>query len=90
MGIHIDRVEISGCGPISRFEEDFAALTLIFGGNERGKTTIVENIIASLFRDTQDEMYPFLRPNFLGATEVIVHGLGERPQSFKPTGGGKA
>jgi len=86
MGIHIGRVEISGCGPISRFEEDFAALTLIYGGNERGKTTIVENIIASLFRDTQDEMYPLLRPDFLGATEIIVHGLGEGPQSFKPTG----
>ncbi|MBW8003666.1 MAG: hypothetical protein FVQ80_16920 [Planctomycetes bacterium] len=30
-------------------------------------------------------MYPLLRPDFLGATEVIVHVLGEGPQSFKPT-----
>ncbi len=82
--IHLRRVEVRSCGPVSSFDEPLAPLTVIYAGNERGKTTLVENILASLFRDPRDRMYPQVRQEFLGASRVTVSGLEGEEVVFTP------
>jgi len=85
MSVMIQNIEINSCGPISKFNEKIFPLTVVYAGNEKGKTTIVENIIASLFRDQKDGMYPFLRGNdFIGASKVTITGIKERPIICSP------
>ena len=54
-GIHLDRVEINSAGPIGSFRAELAPLTVFYARNERGKTTIVENLVACLFQHAADE-----------------------------------
>jgi len=80
--IHLETVEINTAGPIFGFRETMAPLTLIYAGNERGKTTIVENLIACLFRERKDGLHPTLRRQFIGASRVTVRGISSKPESF--------
>ncbi len=84
MCIKIERVEVNSCGPIATFNENMAPLTVIYAKNEKGKTAIVENIIASLFKDQKDGMYPSLRKDFIGSSRVTVTGISKKPETFTP------
>lgn len=48
--VYIERIECSGCGPVENLAIDAAPLTLIYGANEAGKTSIVENLTRVLFK----------------------------------------
>ncbi len=80
--IRLETVEINTAGPIAGFRETMAPLTLIYARNERGKTTIVENLIACLFRERKDGLHPSLRPGFIGASRVTVRGISSKLESF--------
>ncbi len=87
MNIKISKVEIKNAGPINSFNEEFKPLTLIYGKNESGKTTIVENILAALFKRGKKnrlvEYLPSLRDaDFLGGAKVEVSGLDKNIVSF--------
>ncbi len=84
MAVHISRVEIDSCGPIRRLHETLAPLSVVYGGNERGKTTLVENIIAALFRERKESLVPSVRAGALGSARVHVTGLGRRAEVFTP------
>ena len=85
MAVRIKEVEVHSSGPVASFKEEFAPLTLVYAKNERGKTTIAENIIASLFRDRKDGMFPALRGSeFISNSRVTVHGLSKRAEVFSP------
>ena len=85
--IHLEDVEINSAGPIGGFREQLSALTLIYAGNERGKTTIVENLVASLFAQRKERMQ--LRRDFVGAARVTVRGISKKPMLFSSLGGRK-
>ncbi len=85
MGFRIEKIEINGCGPIDSFSEETGPCTVIFAGNEKGKTTIVENIVASLFRRQRGSVLPELRDSdFVGASRVTVSGIPGGPRVFTP------
>gem|GEM_PF-1232870 len=84
MPIRITDIEIKNCGPIVHFNEPMSPLTLIYAGNEKGKTTIVENIIASLFRKQKNDLLPPLRDAFVGSARIAVSGIAEKPVIFNP------
>ncbi len=85
MPVQITRLSMQGCGPVKDLEADLSPLTLVYAGNERGKTTLVENILASLFRDPRDGMYPELRgDSFIGRSQVTVSIDGQKPETFTP------
>jgi uncharacterized protein YeeX (DUF496 family) len=81
-GIRLGRVEIDSAGPIGRFHADLAPLTLIYAGNERGKTTLVENLVACLFRQRKEGVYPLVRRDFIGASRVTVQGISKKTAIF--------
>jgi len=87
MNIKINKVEIKSAGPVVSFSEEFKPLTVIYGKNESGKTTIVENILAALFKKGKKnkavEYLPLLRDdNFLGGSKVDISGLDDNIISF--------
>jgi hypothetical protein len=84
VAVRISRLEIDSCGPITRFHEKIAPLTVVYGANERGKTTIVENVVAALFRERRDGLVPAGRGATLGSARVHVTGLGRRAEVFSP------
>ena len=76
---------MQGCGPVKDMEADLSPLTLVYAGNERGKTTLVENMLASLFKDHKDGMYPGVRgDSFIGRSQVTVSIDGNKPETFTP------
>jgi uncharacterized protein YhaN len=84
--IRLETVEINAAGPIASFREAMAPLTVVYARNERGKTTIVENLIACLFRERKDGLHPSLRREFIGASRVTVRGISSKPESFTSVG----
>ena len=53
MTIRIDRIKINRGGPLNNdFELEPGDLNLIYGGNESGKTYVVESIIQFLFQSS--------------------------------------
>ncbi len=85
MPVHITRISMQGCGPVKDMEADLSPLTLVYAGNERGKTTLVENMLASLFKDQKDGMYPGVRgDSFIGRSQVTVSIDGNKPETFTP------
>ena len=78
--IHLGSVEINSAGPIGSFRAELAPLTLVYARNERGKTAIVENLVACLFRQRKDGM--LLRRDFIGAARVTVRGISKKPTVF--------
>jgi uncharacterized protein YhaN len=78
--IHLDDVEINSAGPIGSFRAELAPLTVVYARNERGKTTIVENLVACLFRQRKGGMQ--LRRDFIGASRVTVKGISKKPVTF--------
>ena len=85
--IQLLAVQIHSAGPIDRFREELAPLTVVFAPNERGKTTIVENIVACLFRERKDGIR--LRKELLGSAKVTVRGIGEKALHFSTVSGAK-
>jgi hypothetical protein len=77
--IRLLRAEINSAGPISSFQEELAPLTLLYARNERGKTTIVENLVACLFRQRKDGLHRTLRRDIIGASRVTVQGISRKP-----------
>jgi hypothetical protein len=83
--VHLHGVEINSAGPIGNFRAELSPLTLVYARNERGKTTIVENLVACLFGQRKDGLQ--LRRDFLGAARVTVRGISQKPTIFSyPTG----
>ncbi len=83
--VHISAIDVDSKGKFERrFREDFAPLTLVYARNEAGKTTITENIIASLFKAPWEGGK--LRDDFIGASNITVTGLAAKPSDFSPEG----
>jgi hypothetical protein len=85
--IHLTNVEINSAGPIVSFRTQLAPLTLVYARNERGKTTIVENLVACLFAQRKEGMQ--LRRDFVGAARVTVSGISKKPAVFSSLPGRK-
>jgi uncharacterized protein YhaN len=85
--IHLHSIEISSAGPIVRFRTELSPLTLVYARNERGKTTIVENLVACLFGQRKEGMQ--LRRDFIGAARVKVRGITKKPVVFSSHDGKK-
>ncbi|MFP4010677.1 MAG: ATP-binding protein [Spirochaetaceae bacterium] len=90
MPLRIEHVEIRNAGPLVHFATPLRALTVFHAPNERGKTTVVENLIAALFRRSRGVRMPATRDGgFIGAAEVRVRGAADEPKIFTPTSGEK-
>ena len=84
MGVSIKKVKITNWGPLVEFFYELKPFTLIYGKNERGKTTFIEAIVSALFRIRRDF---FIRndENFVGRSEVWVSGVQESEVVYKNT-----
>lgn len=83
----IEHIAIQSSGPVTHFDHPVSPCTLIYAPNETGKTTIVENIISSLFHDTKDGLFPELRgPEFTSSSRVQVVDSEGNHLSFSPGG----
>jgi hypothetical protein len=78
MGIRIDSISVNGLGPIASVQWAFKDINLIYGKNEQGKTFLVEYLLRSLFKNV-----PKTR-ELTDSGQVIVSGIGEKPQIFHP------
>jgi hypothetical protein len=85
--IHLHSIEINSAGPINGFHTELSPLTLVYALNERGKTTIVENLVACLFAQRKDGIQ--LRRDFIGAARVTVRGISKKPVVFSSHTGNK-
>ncbi|MBN2551141.1 MAG: hypothetical protein JXB06_00165 [Spirochaetales bacterium] len=85
--IRLSSIQIDSAGPIGSFRAELAPLTVIYAANERGKTTIVENLVACLFRRRREGMD--LRRDFIGASRVTLEGIGDKPAVFTSLAGRK-
>lgn len=84
MGVRIERVELVNTGPVREFREDFSPLTVVYAPNERGKTTLVENMASSLFRRQETRELRLRDGEFTGAAELRLR-LGDGSlKRFKP------
>ncbi|MFC1503937.1 ATP-binding protein [Spirochaetota bacterium] len=73
MQIQIHKIKKLSSGVISKkFEETIAPLTVIYGLNEKGKSSIVEGIIRSLFTSRQCKLFPSLRFDDFPQTDLEV------------------
>jgi len=86
--IYIESIECSGCGPIEKLSLTPAPLTLIYGENEAGKTTLVENLLSVLFFRSRSEEKK-LRESLKGTMKVSVRGLEDTGILFKGSHRGK-
>lgn len=50
MPIRINRIDVKGLGPLADLQLELSDFNLIYGGNEHGKTLLVEFLIRSLFK----------------------------------------
>ena len=84
IAVNIKKVSIIASGPIKSFEKEFSRLTVVYAKNEKGKTCIVENIIASIFKGRKDKT-PILRKEFINdSTEIKISGLDHKLVTFSP------
>jgi hypothetical protein len=83
--IHLHSIQINSAGPINGFRTELSPLTVIYALNERGKTTIVENLVACLFARRKDGMQ--LRRDVIGAARVAVRGIAKKPVVFSSHAG---
>ncbi len=81
MPIHIRNIQLKNCGPLTDYELDPKPLTVLYAANERGKTTVVENIVNALFRRKKGEM-PVVRESFIGGCKVAVEGIGDGLETY--------
>lgn len=80
--VSIQQIAFDNLGPAGSRKFDMGRLNLIYGGNETGKTYLVEFILRSLFREATS--WPMRSQ--LGEGKVTVQGLAEEPVSFSPGG----
>ena len=86
MTIRIDRIKINRGGPLSNdFEFESGDLNLIYGGNESGKTYVVESIIQFLFQSSSKSSTSWNIRKWDGGGRIIVSGLESDPVSFTRT-----
>ena len=86
MTIRIDRIKINRGGPLSNdFEFEPGDLNLIYGGNESGKTYVVESIIQFLFQSSSKSSTSWNIRKWEGGGRIIVSGLESDPVSFTRT-----
>lgn len=81
MGLHIDRITVEEMGPITDLDLTLGRFNVIYGGNEQGKTFLVEFLLRSLFKNLGGWQ---LRPP-AGRGRVWVDGDdGGEPLVFRP------
>lgn len=81
MGARIDQINIEEMGPLQKLHWELGTLNLVYGRNEQGKTFLVEFLIRSLFRQTNNWQLRSVK----GRGKVIVSGLVNEPVSFTPS-----
>jgi hypothetical protein len=80
--LRLSRIELEPVGPVaSRVELAAADFNLIYGGNETGKTCLVEFLIACLF---PDDAKGFMSRDWDFRGSVTVEGLADKPAVLKP------
>jgi len=82
MAIRIARIEVEQLGPLASFKNDLRDVTLIYGGNEKGKTFLVEFVLKSLFKNLT-RFKNELRIKKPGG-KVVVSGFGTESVTFSP------
>ena len=83
MAVRIAEIKVESVGPLHSFTMTPAALNLIYGHNECGKTYLVEFLIRSLFKNTSSWE---LRDIAAERGQVQVAGLGKEPVPFTLAG----
>jgi hypothetical protein len=87
MPIRIDRMSLTGGGPLSSgFVFEPGDINIIYGRNETGKTYIVESLISLLFRTGKKSTVEWELRNWESSGKVTVSGIAEKPVSFVKTG----
>jgi hypothetical protein len=82
MAIKIARIEVEQLGPLVSFKNDLRDVTLIYGGNEKGKTFLVEFVLKSLFKNLTGFKNE-LRIKKPGG-KIVVSGFGTELVTFSP------
>ena len=77
MSIYIKELTIKNLGPIEKIHLKFKKLNLIFGGNESGKTFLIEFLIRQLFKVKKK----MVRDN-VGKGKIIVNGFNDEILEF--------
>lgn len=80
MNITIKNIQIQKAGPLQNFQRELGKLNLIFGLNESGKTYLVEFLLQSLFRVSNQWNN---RDSLLEGTVEVI-GLQDDPVFFSP------
>ena len=80
MGARIEQINIEEMGPLRGLRWELGSLNLVYGRNEQGKTFLVEFLIRSLFRQTNNWQ---LRP-VKGRGKVVLSGLADELTAFTP------
>lgn len=81
MSIRISEIHVQNLGPIDTLSIKPGRFNLIYGKNEKGKTTLVEFLIRSLFRNAKEWKLRAVK----GSGRVLVEGLGSNVESFSPS-----
>ncbi len=81
MAVRIEKVSVTGLGPLKKFEQTFSRFNVIFSPNEKGKTYLTEFILRSLFRNRK--RWKHIRSG--GKGKVWVSGLEEQSLAFSPS-----
>ena len=78
MTVRIKNITVKNIGPLDTFTWDLAQFNLVYGGNETGKTMLVEFLIRSLFRHAKT----WTLRGKMGQGKVVIDGLGEKAIDF--------
>ena len=85
MRVRVDRITINREGPLAQdFELRCGDLNLIYGGNETGKSYLVECLIRCLFRTSSDALRSWSLREWQPRARVVISGLTENPMQMRP------
>lgn len=80
MAVRIQEIAVRDLGPLQEFIMEMGDLNLIYGRNETGKTYLVEFLIRSLFRSSNE----WALRDQVGSGQIIVTGVSGEPLPFSP------
>lgn len=80
MPVSLEQIRVKHLGPLREIDLAPGALTVIYGRNEQGKTSLVEFLLQSLFRSGKGWGLRDLK----GTGRVLVNGLEEGTTEFSP------
>ena len=81
MSIRIEKINVKSLGPVTELNCELADVNLFYGKNETGKTSLVEFLIRSLFKNLA---FPSIRTT-QATGQISLTGLSSSPTYFSPS-----